>query len=80
MPIYEYRCGACGRVSEVFFRTMSAVTTPSCPACGSAKMERKISRVGQSRGNQGLGEFDAGGFEGPDAGNDPWADSMPTGF
>ena len=41
MPIYDFRCRECGRVSEVFLR--GASQTACCPACGSDNMERLIS-------------------------------------
>ena len=41
MPIYDFRCQECGRVSEIFLR--GASHTARCPACGSDNMERLIS-------------------------------------
>jgi putative FmdB family regulatory protein len=40
MPIYEYRCAACGAQVEVLVR--SHTTTPSCPRCGSLLAEGKL--------------------------------------
>ena len=43
MPIYEYLCEACGRISEV----MQKVSEPrprSCPECGSKKLAKLVSR------------------------------------
>jgi putative FmdB family regulatory protein len=43
VPIYEYLCEACGRVSEV----MQKVTDPApkiCPECGSKKIAKLVSR------------------------------------
>src|SRR5574341_2226201 len=45
MPIYEYRCHACGRSQSIFFRNMTATPQPVCPNCGTSEMERLISRV-----------------------------------
>src|SRR5579884_3804640 len=45
MPVYEYRCGACRRRSEVFFASFSAVSQPVCPHCGSDNMAKLVSRV-----------------------------------
>ena len=48
MPLYEYRCEACGRRFEHWFPTFRAAEegpTPTCPACGSSMVERLISRV-----------------------------------
>lgn len=41
MPIYEYRCGACGERVEVLVR--SSLTTPQCPACGSPLTDKLFS-------------------------------------
>lgn len=40
MPIYEYRCQACGHAFELLvFKT----TVPACPACRSETLERLLS-------------------------------------
>jgi len=41
VPIYEYECEKCGRVSEFLIR--SSEDKPECPDCGSAKLERRLS-------------------------------------
>jgi putative FmdB family regulatory protein len=41
MPIYDYRCRECGRVSEVFVRTTTGKVR--CPHCGSEGMEQLVS-------------------------------------
>lgn len=41
MPIYDYRCGKCGRTSEVFLRSSDSYV--NCPACGSEDMEKLVS-------------------------------------
>ena len=78
MPIHEYRCQECGKVSSIFFRSFSTVSTPSCPSCNSASMERKISRVIHLKGRQRLEELDTNrmlaGAGGPDKGRQArWA-------
>jgi putative FmdB family regulatory protein len=40
MPLYEYRCGACGAEFEFLVRSN---TTVACPDCGSVSLERLIS-------------------------------------
>jgi putative FmdB family regulatory protein len=40
MPIYEYRCTACGDAFEALVRGDEAAV---CPACGSADLERQTS-------------------------------------
>ena len=44
MPIYEYRCGDCGRRVTLFFKRMGAEEAKRCPRCGSEKLTRLISR------------------------------------
>lgn len=51
MPVYDYRCGACGRVSSLFFRSLSMSSQPSCPACGSGDLTRLVSRFAVLKGD-----------------------------
>lgn len=53
MPIYEYRCGTCGRISQFLVRNIATHTTPACPRCGATKMSRVISRVTVIGGRKG---------------------------
>jgi len=41
VPIYDFKCRDCGRVSEIFIRGTDQVAC--CPDCGSDNMERLIS-------------------------------------
>ena len=41
MPIYDYKCGDCGKVSEIFLR--SADSEVRCPGCSSENMQRLVS-------------------------------------
>ena len=53
MPIYEYRCQACGgRYEALVARTDRAV--PHCPRCGATRAERLISTfaVGRPRARE----------------------------
>jgi putative FmdB family regulatory protein len=43
MPIYEYRCTACGGEFEELVRSTSHERELRCTACDSAKIERKLS-------------------------------------
>ncbi len=45
MPIYEYRCHGCRRRVSVFFRSVSSVSEPVCPECGSTNLTKLVSRV-----------------------------------
>ena len=44
MPIYEYRCGRCRRVSSILVRSFSAPVEPVCGQCGATDLDRLISR------------------------------------
>ena len=65
MPIYEYRCGDCGRKVSLFFRGFSAVTDDvACPHCGGTHLRRLMSRVAVHRGaSESGGDDDFGGDE-----------------
>ena len=52
MPIYEYRCEDCGRVSSFFVRTMREPLQPRCKRCEGEKMTRLISRVARVRSEE----------------------------
>ena len=45
MPIYEYRCEACGKISEFLLMRIDEKFTPECKRCKSKKMSRVLSRV-----------------------------------
>jgi putative FmdB family regulatory protein len=45
MPIYEYRCGKCKKVSTFISLRVSETIEPYCKFCGNREMERLISRV-----------------------------------
>ena len=50
MPMYEYQCPKCDVVFEELVR--NAKEKVSCPECGSAKVERLLSRVAFSVGGK----------------------------
>ena len=69
MPIYEYRCGDCGRKVSLFFRSFSAVTDDAaCPHCGGANLRRLMSRVAFRRGSGGGAESGGDEFGGDEFG------------
>jgi putative FmdB family regulatory protein len=41
MPVYEYRCKNCGEQVEVLVRSKSI--PPTCPNCGSPRLEKLLS-------------------------------------
>jgi putative FmdB family regulatory protein len=45
MPIYEYRCGKCGKKSEFITFRVSEEITEDCKHCGSEEIKRIPSRV-----------------------------------
>ena len=45
MPIYEYRCAACGHQDEHLQKVSDAPLT-KCPACGKAKYRKQLSAAG----------------------------------
>jgi putative FmdB family regulatory protein len=45
MPIFEYRCEACG---EEFEKLVMGSRKVKCPACGSKKITKKFSVFGMS--------------------------------
>ncbi len=49
MPLYEYKCEDCGRVSEVLVRNTVKQGEVACNVCGSLKTNRIISVPGAVR-------------------------------
>jgi putative FmdB family regulatory protein len=43
MPIYEYKCRACGRLTSAFVRSAEGAREPACQHCG-GKTARALSR------------------------------------
>lgn len=44
MPIYEYRCQACGREMSLLFLSPKETTRPQCKYCGGRRLTRLLSR------------------------------------
>ena len=47
MPIYEYRCGGCGRKVSLLVRSLT--TALACPRCGSGELTRLFSTFAMRR-------------------------------
>jgi putative FmdB family regulatory protein len=52
MPIYEYRCQDCGKVSSYLVMNIREPHHPQCKRCQSGKMTRLISRVARIRSEE----------------------------
>ena len=52
MPIYEYTCSDCGRITSVFLKSMSAKTKTVCAHCGSRRLSRALSRFAYHKSEQ----------------------------
>jgi len=77
MPIYEYRCAACGRVTEAFHRDLAKAKPPACEHCGSRKTSRAISRFATPKTEaQVLEQY---GTPEPGAGPDAYKDPRQIG-
>ncbi|MFT3664456.1 FmdB family zinc ribbon protein [Piscinibacter sp.] len=45
MPIYAYRCTACGHAKDVLQKISDPVLT-TCPACGAERFEKQLTAAG----------------------------------
>ncbi len=50
MPLYEYQCESCGKLSEYLVGVGSDQPDLACTSCGSVKLERMISLISVSKG------------------------------
>ncbi len=67
MPIYEYRCEACGRVTSQLVLKPTEETSPACRVCASLQTRRVMSRFSHHRSEASrLAAFDPGVSQGPD--------------
>jgi putative FmdB family regulatory protein len=64
MPIYEYRCGGCGKKVTVLTLRVSEAVSATCDRCGSGDLRRLMSRFAMVRSDEarmdGLGDDAAG--------------------
>jgi putative FmdB family regulatory protein len=54
MPIYEYRCNACGRTFAFLYGVSRDSRDPACPACQGKDLGRLISRVARVRSEEAM--------------------------
>lgn len=76
MPIYEYRCEACGKRSSALLMSYASAD-PACPHCGKHELRRLVSTFatvssGESDGGDDVdgGDDDFGGDGGDFGGDD----------
>jgi putative FmdB family regulatory protein len=63
MPIYEYRCEACGKRSSALLGSYSSAD-PACPHCGKHDLHRLVSTfatIGSGESEGGDDDFGGGG-------------------
>jgi putative FmdB family regulatory protein len=59
MPIYEYRCDACGKASSALLTSYSS-PDPACPQCGKPSLRRLVSTFATTSSGDGGGGDDMG--------------------
>ncbi len=52
MPIYEYRCRACGKKNTVLTLRASEIVAPVCERCGGTDLARLMSRFAMVRSDE----------------------------
>ncbi len=60
MPLYEYRCRACGRTFEAYKRPVAEPEGETCPSCGGVSDKLDVSLFsavgdGKRTGSKGCG-------------------------
>jgi putative FmdB family regulatory protein len=85
MPIYAYRCEACGHAKDVLQKISDPVLT-DCPACGASAFKKQVTAAGfqlkgsgwyvtDFRGGNGAAAPAAAGAEAKPAADAPKADA-----
>jgi putative FmdB family regulatory protein len=52
MPIYEYKCQDCDRLTSVFVKSISSEVDATCRHCGGSKLSRAISGFAYHKSEQ----------------------------
>jgi putative FmdB family regulatory protein len=60
MPIYEYRCEACGKSSSTLLGSYAS-SDPPCPHCGKPSLRRLVSTFATTGSSEVEGGDDLGG-------------------
>jgi putative FmdB family regulatory protein len=77
MPIYEYRCNGCSRLSSVFVRNVNKEVHPTCQHCGGTDLRRAVSRFSVPKTEQQV--LEQYGVPDPGAGPDAYKDPRQIG-
>jgi len=79
MPIYAYRCSACGHAKDVLQKLSDAPLT-TCPACGAETFSKQVTAAGfQLKGSGWYAtDFKGGGTAAPAAAAAPGAAAAPA--
>ncbi len=80
MPIYEYRCEACGHQEE-FLQKVSEPPIAKCPSCGRKKFRKLLSAAGfQLKGSGWYAtDFKSKGSKAPEKPSEAKAESSSAG-
>jgi putative FmdB family regulatory protein len=80
MPIYAYRCAACGHTRDVL-RKLSDPPLADCPACGAPRFEKQVTAAGfQLKGSGWYAtDFRNGSSAKPEVKTGDGADAKPAG-
>ena len=80
MPIYAYRCAACGHAKDVL-RKLSDPPLADCPACGAPRFEKQVTAAGFQLKGSGwyVTDFREGSAAKTDAKSDAKADATTDG-
>lgn len=54
MPIYEFVCRDCGKLTSIFTKAVNAPFDAACRACGSRNLERALSRFAYHKSEQAV--------------------------
>jgi putative FmdB family regulatory protein len=52
VPIYEFKCQDCGRLTSIFVRSMTSFYETVCQHCGGKWLERVVSRFAYHKSEQ----------------------------
>jgi putative FmdB family regulatory protein len=77
MPIYEFICQDCAKLTSVFVRTVNSDVKAKCEKCGSSNLKRAMSRVAIGRTEQQI--MEQYGTPEPGAGPDAYKDPRQIG-